>query len=46
MNEATKAAFSYKDECVRLGPLVGHDPEATQAATAAVTAFLKSLLKP
>jgi dienelactone hydrolase len=46
MNEATKAPFSYKDDCVRLGPLVGHDPEATQAATAAVTAFLKSVLKP
>jgi dienelactone hydrolase len=46
MNEATKAAFSYKDECVRLGPVVGHDPEATQAATASVTGFLKTVLKP
>jgi dienelactone hydrolase len=46
MNEATKAPFAYKDECVRLGPLVGHDPEATQAATVAVTGFLKAVLKP
>ena len=43
---ATKASFTYKDECVRLGPLVGHDAEATQAATVAVTGFLKSVLKP
>jgi dienelactone hydrolase len=46
MNDATATAFTYKDECVRLGPLVGHDPEATREATAAVTAFLKSVLKP
>ena len=46
MNEATKAPFTYKDECVRLGPLVGHDPEATEAATVAVTGFLKAVLKP
>ena len=46
VNDATKASFTYKDECVRLGPLVGHDPEATQAATVAVTGFLKSVLKP
>jgi dienelactone hydrolase len=46
MNDATKATFTYKDECVRLGPLVGHDPEATQAATAAVTGFFKAVLKP
>ena len=26
VNDATKASFTYKDECVRLGPLVGHDP--------------------
>jgi dienelactone hydrolase len=46
INEATKVPFTYKDECVRLGPLVGHDPEATEAATAAVTGFLKAVLKP
>jgi dienelactone hydrolase len=46
MNEATKAPFAYTDECVRVGPLVGHDPEATAAATAAVTGFLKAVLKP
>ena len=46
VNDATKATFTYKDECVRLGPLVGHDPEATQAATVAVTGFLKSVLRP
>jgi dienelactone hydrolase len=46
VNDATKASFTYKDECVRVGPLVGHDPEATQAATVAVTGFLKSVLRP
>jgi len=45
MNKATSAQFTYKDDCVRLGPLVGYDPEATQQATAAVTAFLKTVLK-
>jgi dienelactone hydrolase len=46
VNEATKEPFTYKDACVRVGPLVGHDPEATKAATIAVTAFLTNVLKP
>jgi dienelactone hydrolase len=46
INAATNAPFTYKDECVRLGPHVGHDPEATQAATVAVTEFLRAVLKP
>lgn len=46
INAATNAPFTYKDECVKLGPHVGHDPEATQAATVAVTEFLRAVLKP
>ena len=46
INAETNAPFTYKDECVKIGPHVGHDPEATQAATVAVTGFLKSVLRP
>ncbi len=46
INRATDAPFTYGDACVRLGPHVGHDPEAARAATAAVTGFLQSVLKP
>jgi len=42
INEATKASFSYGDACVRTGPTVGADPEATRAATAAVIDFVTS----
>ena len=42
VNVATKAPFTYKDACVAMGPHVGHDPAATQAATAAVTALLRT----
>lgn len=45
VNQATGAQFTYKDECVRLGPTVGYDPEATQQATVAVTQFVKAVLK-
>jgi hypothetical protein len=44
INEATNARFTYTDECVRIGPIVGADPEATQAATAAVTEFVRSVV--
>jgi hypothetical protein len=44
INEATKAPFTYKDECVRIGPTVGADPEALQAATTAVTEFVRSVV--
>jgi dienelactone hydrolase len=42
INVATNAPFSYQDACVALNPLVGADPEATDAARAAIVAFLKS----
>jgi dienelactone hydrolase len=44
INEATKAPFTYKDECVRIGPTIGADPEALQAATVAVTDFVRSVI--
>jgi dienelactone hydrolase len=44
INEATKAPFTYKDECVRIGPTVGADPEALRAATTAVTEFVRSVV--
>jgi dienelactone hydrolase len=46
INASTNAPFTYKDECVKLGPHVGHDAEATQAVTVAVTDFLRAVLKP
>jgi dienelactone hydrolase len=46
INAATNAPFTYKDECVRLSPIVGHDPEATRAVTIAVTEFVQAVLKP
>jgi hypothetical protein len=42
INVSTNAPFSYQDACVALNPLVGADPEATDAARAAIVAFLKS----
>jgi dienelactone hydrolase len=44
INEATNAQFTYNDECVRIGPIVGADPEATQVATAAVTEFVRAVV--
>lgn len=45
VNAATGQTFTYKDDCVKLGPLVGHDAEATAAVTQAVTEFLKTVFK-
>ena len=45
MNAGTGQPFTYKDDCVKLGPFVGHDPEATVAVTKAVTEFLKATFK-
>jgi dienelactone hydrolase len=43
INDATGTRFTYDDACVRIGPIVGADPEATQAATTAVTQFVRSV---
>lgn len=45
INAETNEPFSYKDACVKISPVVGHDPEATRASTEAVTAFIKNTLK-
>ena len=45
LNVATKEPFTYKDSCVELGPHIGHDPVATQAAQIAVKAFYREALK-
>ena len=45
LNVSTSRTFTYKDECVKLGPTVGHDPEATAQATKAVADFLKQAFK-
>jgi dienelactone hydrolase len=45
INLETNQPFTYKDTCVALGPHLGYDPVAAQAATQAVTAFLKSLFE-
>jgi dienelactone hydrolase len=44
-NAATGQPFTYKDACVEYGPHLGYDPEATQQAKQAVTAFVRSVLK-
>ena len=45
INSETNAQFGYKDACVKIGPVVGHDPEATRASTLAVTEFVQGVLK-
>ncbi|MGE7470542.1 dienelactone hydrolase family protein [Bosea sp. NPDC003192] len=44
INEATKTQFTYGDACVRTGPTVGADPEATQAVTTTVVDFVTSTI--
>ena len=44
INEATGAPFAYRDACVSLGPTVGADPAAREAATADVTAFVRPVI--
>lgn len=43
INEATGNAFTYEDACVRIGPSLGYAPEAAQAATRDVTAFVTQI---
>jgi dienelactone hydrolase len=45
VNRETGRPFSYKDACVAHGVHVGHDPTAAEAATKAVTSFLKTLFR-
>ena len=46
INAGTNAPFAYTDACVKRGPHVGHDAEATRAVTEAVSGFLRAVLKP
>lgn len=45
INADTQKAFTYEDACVEKAPHVGFNPEASQAAHAAVTTFLRNLFK-
>jgi dienelactone hydrolase len=45
MNADTQAPFSYKDECVELGPHVGGNPDTAEDARKAVVEFLQGVLK-
>ena len=45
INDATGKPFTYDDECVKLDPKVGADPEARELAAAEITAYLKDLFK-
>jgi dienelactone hydrolase len=43
LNADTELPFSYKDSCVELGPHVGGNPAAAEAARKAVSDFLQEL---
>ena len=45
VNAKTGKPFTFSDPCVELGPHVGHDPAATEAAVAAVKSFLRTEFK-
>ena len=45
MNAETHQPFSYKDECVELGPHVGGNPDTADDARKAVVEFLQGVLK-
>ena len=45
VNVETKQPFSYKDACIAHGVHVGHDPAAAEAATRAISTFLKTLFR-
>ncbi len=45
INTATNVAFAYTDACVKLGPHIGANAEAAQAATRAVSDILRAAFK-
>jgi len=45
INAATNEAFTYKDPCVELGPHVGYQAAASEAARQAVKEFLKAVFR-
>jgi dienelactone hydrolase len=45
MNADTGQAFSYKDDCVELGPHVGGNPDTAEDARKAVVEFLRGVLR-
>ena len=45
INASTREPFTYKDPCVEIGPHVGYDAAATDAAKASVKEILKTALK-
>jgi len=45
INTATNAPFNFQDTCVKVGPLVGADPEAREAVRRTIASFLKSTFK-
>jgi len=45
INIETGKPFSYNDACVELGPTVGYDKAATEAAQAAVKEFLEGVFR-
>jgi dienelactone hydrolase len=44
-NVATNQPFAFTDACVRLNPLVGADPEATDSVRRQIAEFLKATFK-
>ncbi len=45
INAESEQPFTYRDPCVEHGPHIGYDPEATNAAISAVTAYVTDVLK-
>jgi dienelactone hydrolase len=43
VNGSTGQPFTYKDPCVEIGPHVGYDAAATEAAKASVTQFISTV---